>query len=158
LHRNRYHFTGAVAAGNTKYYLKALYKEGNREDHLVVGWVTPGSSSITVIPGSVLSPVTSTSRTAAILSSSKPDVKANNVSTENIFRSYPNSFTQQVTLKFAFAQEEEYKLMIYNANGILVKMFKAGKAAANSLIQKPWTDEKTFVGLYLVRLVSKSGT
>ena len=121
---------------NTKYYLEALQKEGNREDHLSVGWVTPGSSSITVIPGSVLSPFTSTSSTATFLSSSKPDIEANqNLSPGNIFRSYPNPFTQQVTLEFAFAQEEDYQLMIYNVNGAVVKTFKAGKAVANSLVQ-----------------------
>ena len=144
---------------NTKYYLEALQKEGNREDHLSVGWMTPGSSSITVIPGSVLSPFTSTSSSAALSSSSKPDVDTDqNLSPGNIFRSYPNPFTEQVTLEFAFAQEEDYHLMIYNANGALVKTFKAGKAAANSLVQIQWMDEKTPAGLYLVRLVSKSNT
>ncbi|PIQ22184.1 MAG: hypothetical protein COW65_04645, partial [Cytophagales bacterium CG18_big_fil_WC_8_21_14_2_50_42_9] len=110
-------------------------------------------------PGSVLSPFTSTSSSAALSSSSKPDVDTDqNLSPGNIFRSYPNPFTEQVTLEFAFAQEEDYHLMIYNANGALVKTFKAGKAAANSLVQIQWMDEKTPAGLYLVRLVSKSNT
>ncbi|MGI8635810.1 MAG: PA14 domain-containing protein, partial [Segetibacter sp.] len=45
---------------NTKYYIEALNKEGAGGDNLAVGWITPGSADITVIPGSVLSPFTGT--------------------------------------------------------------------------------------------------
>jgi hypothetical protein len=39
-----------------KYYIEALHKEYMNGDNLAVGWQTPNSSAITVIPGSVLSP------------------------------------------------------------------------------------------------------
>ncbi|MHA4842940.1 GLEYA domain-containing protein [Flavitalea antarctica] len=44
---------------NTKYYIEALHVEGGGGDNLAVGWITPGSSDISVIPGTVLSPFTS---------------------------------------------------------------------------------------------------
>jgi hypothetical protein len=47
---------------NTRYYIEALHKEAEGGDNLAVGWITPGSSSITVIPGSVLSPFTTTNQ------------------------------------------------------------------------------------------------
>ncbi|MDO1450938.1 PA14 domain-containing protein [Rhodocytophaga aerolata] len=46
----------ALTAGQ-KYYIEALHKEGSGGDNLAVGWQTPTSSAITVIPGSFLSPV-----------------------------------------------------------------------------------------------------
>lgn len=39
-----------------KYYIEALHKEAIYGDNLAVGWTVPGSTSISVIPGSVLSP------------------------------------------------------------------------------------------------------
>ena len=42
-----------------RYYVEALQKEGGNQDHLAVGWATPGQPTSVpseVIPGSVLSP------------------------------------------------------------------------------------------------------
>jgi hypothetical protein len=39
-----------------RYYIEALHKEASGGDNLAVGWITPSSGTITVIPGSVLSP------------------------------------------------------------------------------------------------------
>jgi hypothetical protein len=61
-----------------KYYIEALHKEGSYGDNLAVAWQTPTSSTITVIPGSVLSPV--------ILSSTC-------TATGNILREYWSSIT-----------------------------------------------------------------
>ena len=41
---------------NTRYYIEALHKEGSGGDNLAVGWTRPGSTTIAVIPGTVLSP------------------------------------------------------------------------------------------------------
>ena len=142
---------------NTRYYIEALHKEGNREDHLAVGWLTPGSSVITVIPGAVLSPVTAITA-SSITSISKPNSEPEiYVGTGKFFRSYPNPFTNKITIAFAFDQEEVYKVLIYNVSGSLVKAFKSDKAGAKSLVQIEWADEKTAAGLYLVRLVTSSG-
>jgi hypothetical protein len=43
-----------------RYYIEALHKEGAGGDNLAVGWTTPNSEAIDVIPGSVLSPFTAT--------------------------------------------------------------------------------------------------
>ncbi|MDO1450235.1 PA14 domain-containing protein [Rhodocytophaga aerolata] len=68
-----------------KYYIEALHKEAVYGDNLAVGWTIPGSSSISVIPGSVLSPfVPSAARLA---------------SEENLQLSiavYPNPFTNRM--------------------------------------------------------------
>ncbi len=42
--------------GDKKYYISALWKEGNGGDNCAVGWTGPGISAITVIPGDVLMP------------------------------------------------------------------------------------------------------
>jgi len=143
---------------NTRYYIEALHKEGTGGDNLTVGWLTPGASVITIIPGSVLSPVTSATTAAALLTSSKPTLESDlRQGVGNTFQSYPNPFTNKVTLAFSFPQEEEYTVKIYHASGTLVKAFKSGKAAANALVQLEWATEKIATGLYLVRLETKSG-
>ncbi len=43
-------------AGGEKYYIMALWKEGGGGDHCQVAWRGPGISTITVIPGTNLSP------------------------------------------------------------------------------------------------------
>ncbi|MCB1275758.1 Ig-like domain-containing protein [Prosthecobacter sp.] len=40
----------------TPYYIEALMKEGNGDDHLSVGWQKPGDSTVSVIGGTYLSP------------------------------------------------------------------------------------------------------
>lgn len=45
-----------LVAGQS-YYIEALHKEASGNDHLAVGWMRPGSTSIEVISGEFLSPV-----------------------------------------------------------------------------------------------------
>jgi YVTN family beta-propeller protein len=40
----------------TRYYIEAIMKEGNGDDHLAVGWQKPGDAAISVIAGTYLSP------------------------------------------------------------------------------------------------------
>ncbi len=42
--------------GGEMYYISALHKEGSGGDSIAVGWIGPGISSVTVIPGSNLVP------------------------------------------------------------------------------------------------------
>jgi len=146
-----------VLEAGRRYYIEALHKEAYSGDNLAVGWLTPGSSVITIIPGSVLSPAT-TAAASTIPTNSKLDREAEmNLGTGKTFRSYPNPFTNKVTIVFAFEQQQEYTAMIYNVNGALVKALPSGTAAANTLIELEWADEKIASGLYLVRLVTNSG-
>jgi hypothetical protein len=39
-----------------RYYIEAMMKEGNGDDHLAVGWQKPGDTAISVIAGTYLSP------------------------------------------------------------------------------------------------------
>ncbi len=75
----------------------------------------------------------------------------------NTLRVYPNPFTDDATVEFAFAQDEEYSVKIYSANGTLVKTLTTGKAKAKSIMQVKWVDKQTAAGLYFVRLESKQG-
>nr|WP_232058424.1 MBG domain-containing protein [Nibribacter ruber] len=74
------------------------------------------------------------------------------------FISYPNPFTEKVTFEFSFAQDEEYSLQVYSMSGTLVKNVTSGKAQANTPVQVQWGDNTVNVGVYLVRLVTSSGT
>ena len=46
-----------VLAAGQQYYIEALHKESSGADHLAVGWVQPGETTIEVIDGQYLSPV-----------------------------------------------------------------------------------------------------
>ncbi len=46
-----------ILAAGQQYYIEALHKESSGADHLAVGWVTPGETTIEVIDGKHLSPV-----------------------------------------------------------------------------------------------------
>jgi ELWxxDGT repeat protein len=71
-----------------KYYIEALHKEAVYGDNLAVGWTIPGSSSIAVIPGTVLSPfVASNSRLASAEASQERKLVA-----------YPNPFSDKLTI------------------------------------------------------------
>ncbi|MDO1446318.1 SBBP repeat-containing protein [Rhodocytophaga aerolata] len=72
-----------------KYYIEALHKEGAGGDNLAVAWTTPGNATITVIPGSVLSPVTKTAR----LESAESGILESTMLTV-----YPNPFEDKLTI------------------------------------------------------------
>ncbi|GAB2527357.1 hypothetical protein GCM10027189_02630 [Rufibacter soli] len=71
--------------------------------------------------------------------------------------SYPNPFTDQTTIEFAFDKDEDYNLVIYSANGTLVKTLKSGKARANTPVQVTWGDNSHNVGVYFIKLVTTNG-
>jgi hypothetical protein len=71
-----------------KYYIEALHKESIYGDNLAVGWTIPGNSSISVIPGSVLSPYVSSSGRIA----SEQEVE------ETPITVYPNPFSDKLTI------------------------------------------------------------
>ncbi|MFC5539255.1 Ig-like domain-containing protein [Rhodocytophaga aerolata] len=75
-----------------KYYIEALHKEGAGGDHLAVGWQTPSNTAISIIPGAVLSPVTTSAAdlAASTLNPDSPGQLASSV--------YPNPFENTLTL------------------------------------------------------------
>ncbi|MDO1446498.1 PA14 domain-containing protein [Rhodocytophaga aerolata] len=71
-----------------KYYIEALHKEAVYGDNLAVGWTLPSSTSIQVIPGSVLSPfVPSPARLAGYYESA-----------QNQFIVFPNPFSDKLSI------------------------------------------------------------
>jgi parallel beta-helix repeat protein len=79
--------------GGTKYYVEVLHKEGSSGDNLAVGWIVPGSSSIVVIPGSVLSPFVVTSTTNTETSKTTSTTASTCTSTGSILREYWDGIT-----------------------------------------------------------------
>ncbi|AKQ46904.1 hypothetical protein TH63_16720 [Rufibacter radiotolerans] len=71
--------------------------------------------------------------------------------------SYPNPFTDQTTIEFTFDKDEDYNLVVYSANGALVKNLKSGKARANTPVQVTWGDNSYNVGVYFIKLVTTNG-
>jgi len=77
--------------------------------------------------------------------------------TKPTFTAYPNPIREAATIEFAFAQDEEYSLDIYDVQGVLVKHLPSGKAKANTPVQVKWDAANTAAGVYIVRLVTNSG-
>jgi hypothetical protein len=71
-----------------KYYIEALHKEAIYGDNLAVGWTVPGSTSISVIPGSVLSPFTPSAARLA----GEEELQASPLVV------YPNPFSDKLTI------------------------------------------------------------
>ncbi|MDQ4140866.1 MAG: T9SS type A sorting domain-containing protein, partial [Bacteroidota bacterium] len=69
---------------------------------------------------------------------------------------FPNPFQGITTIQFSFAQEEEYKLEVYNLSGELVSHLKSGKAAAGETIQTTWDASQNKNGIYLIKLTTKN--
>jgi uncharacterized delta-60 repeat protein len=70
-----------------RYYIEALHKEATSGDNLAVAWTIPGSSSIAIIPGSVLSPFVPSAARVASEEILQPSIAV-----------YPNPFDSRVTI------------------------------------------------------------
>ena len=77
--------------------------------------------------------------------------------TKLTFTAYPNPVREAATIEFAFPQDEDYSLDIYDVQGVLVKHLPGGKAKANTTVQVKWDAANTAAGVYIVRLVTNSG-
>jgi len=80
----------ALEAGKS-YYVEVLHKEGAGGDNLAVGWTIPGTTTIDVIPGSVLSPFVPAARVAT----AETGVAAERLAV------HPNPFSDRITLRLA---------------------------------------------------------
>ncbi|WP_158267430.1 PKD domain-containing protein [Adhaeribacter arboris] len=69
--------------------------------------------------------------------------------------SFPNPFQNQTTIQFTFAQEEDYKLEVYNLSGELVSLLKSGKAVAGETVQVSWNASQNKNGIYIIKLTNK---
>ncbi len=78
------------------------------------------------------------------------------VSSQTTFTSFPNPFQTKATIEFTFAQTEDYKLDVYDMNGILVNQIKTGKALAGETVRITWDGNNKPNGIYLLKLTTKN--
>jgi hypothetical protein len=76
---------------------------------------------------------------------------------ETKFTSYPNPFTNQATIAFAFDKDEDYSLEVYDMKGQLIKKLQTDKAKASSLVQVNLKADNLAAGVYLVKLSTTTG-
>jgi hypothetical protein len=81
-----------LVAGH-RYYIEALHKEANGNDHITVGWRLPNGSQEIPIPGSRLSPGSTIS--AASISEEQVVITEPESGSEEAFSVYPNPVTGQ---------------------------------------------------------------
>lgn len=128
-----------------KYYIEALHKEAVYGDNLAVGWITPGSSNIQVIPGSVLSPFVSS---AAKLASATEvhDTK---------FAAYPNPFSDKLTI----ATSGQHGNILVTLTDLAGKVYtrKIYKLSDSSEITIDFTALQLKSGMYLLKLQNQAG-
>jgi hypothetical protein len=99
---------------NTRYYIEALHVEGGGGDNLAVGWITPGTSTITVIPGSVLSPFSAgASGTATKLNPANSDDLSVKV--------FPNPSVREFTLLIQTAKTEALNMKVFDQVGRIIE-------------------------------------
>jgi hypothetical protein len=133
-----------------KYYVEALHKEATGGDHVAVAWMVPGSSSIAVIPGSRLSPFTTS--TAKLASDEEEKLE-----TIHSFIVYPNpSSGEYLNIKATdLESEEELAISIYNSIGREV-ITEVWKADGFGTMQKELNfSNKLSTGIYTVVMQGK---
>ena len=125
---------------NTKYYIEALNKEGAGGDNLAVGWITPGSADIAVIPGSVLSPFTGTTNQSLNVTTSSPAITTNSLrkvaddvnSSQLSLTALPNPTSTHFTIKVKSKKSEPVDLKVLDAVGRLIETKR--KVSANGSV------------------------
>jgi hypothetical protein len=117
-----------------RYYIEALHKEGSGGDHLAVGWIIPGSSAISVIPGSVLSPfVASNQLTSLVALSKEQDLLEDTAAVQKLsIAVYPNPSGSSFTLTMQSRGADPILLNIFDFSGKIVERRTAN--ATNSTI------------------------
>ncbi|MBA3285074.1 MAG: T9SS type A sorting domain-containing protein, partial [Nitrosopumilus sp.] len=142
----------------TKYYVEVLHKEGSGGDNIAVGWVTPGSSSIAVIPGSVLSPfvITEVVKTTSNMESfsSVSEVQINNpplLSTHNQLTVSPNPATNNINLSLVgFDHNQPMQISLLSMSGNRIREISSS-TSTNILSIDVSTLPK---GIYIISVVT----
>jgi hypothetical protein len=133
----------------TKYYIELLHKEGGGGDNLAVGWMLPGSSSIVVIPGSVLSPFVAVTTTSAVNSALKTQSFPEAATIQSLQpKVYPNPSTSYFNLAVPGNGDQPINLSIIDMNGRVIEQ-KTG-FSPNSIFQ---VGHQLPRGIYLLQVV-----
>ncbi|WP_299708600.1 MBG domain-containing protein [uncultured Pontibacter sp.] len=72
------------------------------------------------------------------------------------FDNYPNAFSDQTTIRFAFDAEQSFSLEVYDIRGALVKKVATGKAEAGQVYEYELDARNLAEGVYFARLAAGS--
>ena len=133
-----------------KYYVEVLHKEGSASDNLAVGWRIPfmaDNAEPVVIPGSYLSPYTTSSARQALseIHAELPLAPAS---------LYPNPSSDQATIEVTARESDLLNIQLYNLQGQPVQPIFNGLVEAGSVHQKAVNTHSLTPGLYLVRIAN----
>ncbi|GEO03937.1 hypothetical protein AAE02nite_16010 [Adhaeribacter aerolatus] len=138
-----------------RYYIEALHKEGVGLDNVNVAWKLPDGTMQAPIAGAHLMPFESTSLLTARNPAGSEEFFA--TGTDKALSAYPNPFTASTAIEFSLAKDEAYTLSIFDMKGALIKTMQKGNAKANELVRVTWEAGNLPSGIYVAKLVTKSG-
>jgi hypothetical protein len=134
-----------------KHYIEALHKENMNGDNLAVGWTTPTSSTITVIPGSALATFVPAS-TARLASGEEKQLLDLSVSPN------PSSGENLQVQVQGMDSKQAVKLSLYNSVGTLIFSQAYESDEAGALAKELHLSGKVSSGIYLLKAESKGKT
>jgi hypothetical protein len=130
-----------------RYYVEVLHKEGGGGDNLAVGWTGPGISTVTVIPGSNLSPYSSSGRMAT------QESETSDGSSINV---YPNPAKNNIHVVVKSSVEEESTIGIISSVNQLLVVKKVKLAVGDNDVE---LDASSIAaGIYFVRVQRAHGS
>ncbi|KAA5548767.1 Ig-like domain-containing protein [Adhaeribacter rhizoryzae] len=139
-----------------RYYIEALHKEGVGLDNVSVAWKLPNGTMQAPIAGAHLMPFESSSLLSSRSADSSLEIFAGGTTGQTL-SAYPNPFSNGTSIQFSLPTEEAYTLSIFDMKGSLIKTLQQGKAKANELVQVQWEAGNIPAGIYIAKLVTKSG-
>jgi ELWxxDGT repeat protein len=145
----KYHSQRSVAVNLEKgklYYIEALHKEATGGDNLAVAWTVPGSSSIVIIPGSVLSPVIPSPVRLANGEEIQPQASVS---------VYPNPFSDKLTIATGGQQGK----VVITLTDVVGKQYlrKEYILSGQSEVEIDLAAVSLKAGLHLVKLQAEDG-
>ncbi|QHT67859.1 T9SS type A sorting domain-containing protein [Rhodocytophaga rosea] len=126
-----------------RYYIEALHKEGTGNDNLAVGWIRPGSSSIAVIPGSVLSPF--------INSVARIDISEGE-SARIAPTVYPNPFEEEITVNLEGNEDRKATITVLDVLGKVYYFNTISLSKGNNRIAIHLSSSKLKAGFYFLKI------
>jgi hypothetical protein len=134
-----------------KYYVEALHKEDKQSDNLTVAWQTPANSTITIIPGSVLSPFVPASTARLASGEEKQPLGL------SVFPNPSSGEKLQVQVQ-GMDSKQAVKLSLYNSVGTLMFSQAYESDEAGTLAKELHLSGKVSSGIYLLKAESKGKT
>jgi parallel beta-helix repeat protein len=170
-----------------KYYIEALHKEGAGGDHLSVAWTLPNGTMEAPIPGSRLSPFSTSNSDddddddeddddddndrkmggkpqTASSESAKTQTSSVEKSSEIVLEKtapgiavYPNPFTSTATVRISVAEAGPVSVDVLDVSGRLIQRLFSGVMKASTTQQWTLDAGKLAKGVYFVRITTTKG-